>query len=65
MSIVTIGCSNCVNYSSKEYLEYDDGLEEVVRDQPGLNSAFIVHADSKGMFLNTDNSKKIYENRYL
>ena len=51
--------SNCrVNYSSIEYLEYDDGLEEVVRDEPGLNSVFIVNADSKGMFLNTDYSKK-------
>ena len=35
-------------------MEYDDGLEEVVRDQPGLNSVFIVHADSKGIFLNAD-----------
>ena len=39
-------------------MEYDDGLEEVVRDEPGLNSVFIVNADSKGMFLNTDYSKK-------
>ena len=40
-------------------MEYDDGLEEVVRDDPGLNSVFIVNADSKGMFLNTDYSKNL------
>ena len=48
------------NYCFIEYLDYEEGLDEIVRDETGANSIFIVKAGQKGILLNIDYSKKSY-----
>ena len=51
-----------MNYCFIEYLDYEEGLDEIVRDETGANSVFIlrVHkAASKGILLTIDYSKNL------